>query len=264
MRIRNIKRIVNYRFFPSAAGPSYEAETIAYRDRVIADGGEVIDLDYVDSVYKKLKELNLLDSLKHWSSASAGVRKDSVGYVSKVYSLDGANDGAQTTGASQPIFTAEGFSFDGSDDYLPMNVDGTALNLFTILTGLKLSSGQPQRGVYSWATKTKDIQPRAYLTKVDDTQLKSYRKGAYSASYSYPTDSFFNHAYSFNGVDSWKSYINNSLVNTMVSSDDGYKANSLNLFIGEGYHGFVKSVFKKVSVFDSELTPEQITALNSL
>lgn len=127
-----MKRIINHRFF-AATGPIYEAETIAYRDRVELDGGVVIDLDYVDSVYKKLKELSLLTNLVHWSSVNAGIKKDSAGYVSKLYSLDGAsNEATQPTGANQPLYSSPNLVYDGTDDYLFSSA--TFTNQFTFIS----------------------------------------------------------------------------------------------------------------------------------
>lgn len=116
-----MKRVINYRFF-AAAGPAYQAETIAYRDRVELDGGAVMDLAYVDAAYKKLKEQAVAVSYS-WLSASFGIKKDAGGYVSKLYSLGGAAlDLVQTSGALQPKWVSNGFNnlpelqFDAVDD----------------------------------------------------------------------------------------------------------------------------------------------------
>lgn len=66
---------------------TYEAETLAYQSMVEADGGTVIDIDYVDSIYKLLKARSIYDKLKVWVSANAGVKTLS-GKVAKMYSLD--------------------------------------------------------------------------------------------------------------------------------------------------------------------------------
>lgn len=146
----------------------YEAETIAYRDRVELEGGAVIDLDYVDAVYKKLKELSLLSNLKHWTSASAGVLKDASGYVSKLYSLGGAsNEATQTTGASQPLLSSPDIIYDGTDDYLTgPALSGNQFSFISVFNAdvVTKSGGQGlvsnytgSEGALMWIKQTGDI-----------------------------------------------------------------------------------------------------------
>lgn len=93
-------------------------ETKAYRDRVEADGGVVIDLIYVDAIFRKLKDMGVYNNLLHWVSAKAGVKKDASNYISKLYSLIDGTDETQLTGANQPLATAnDRVSFDGVDDF---------------------------------------------------------------------------------------------------------------------------------------------------
>jgi len=96
---------------------SYEAETIAYKNRVEADGGVVIDIGYVDRVIVKAKSLGILANMIHWTSHLAGVKKDAGNAVSKLYSFVGI-DVVQTVGSSQPIHSATGITYDGDDDFL--------------------------------------------------------------------------------------------------------------------------------------------------
>ncbi len=67
-----------------------EAETDAYMARVLADGGTVIDLDYVNLAYKLLKTEGRISQNYSWLSASMGLKKDANNKVSKLYSLKGA------------------------------------------------------------------------------------------------------------------------------------------------------------------------------
>ena len=87
---------------------AYEAETVAYIDRVEADGGVVLEPDYVDAVFKRLKEKNLLSTLKHWTSYRAGMKKDASNNISKLYSLASGSDVVQTTASAQPEYSASG------------------------------------------------------------------------------------------------------------------------------------------------------------
>ena len=90
-------RILN----PYRNGAAQEAETTAYSSRVVADGGIITDINYVDSIYKKLKELGILGNLVYWNSANAGVKTNG----SKLYSLDpNSNDANQSNSSLTPLF----------------------------------------------------------------------------------------------------------------------------------------------------------------
>lgn len=266
-----MKRIVNYRFFPSAAGPTYEAETIAYRDRVLADGGEVIDLDYVDSVYKKLKELSLLASLKHWSSARAGVRKDSANYVSKLYSGDSlSKDITQTTGAKQPFYELGFIVYDGQDDFLNNSSFGWQQGE-SVTVHFK---GVPEVNVGMAFTANTDPNNRfsahiPYNDKVlywDYGNVNTGMGGRISANIS----NFILLETSFtlvsNAVNYKAIYANGSAIST---NTDNINITALelpaldvarNASNGNAHKGKIKHLY----FFNKALTAEQITALNSL
>lgn len=85
----------------STENASLEVETSTYISRVALGGGIITDIDYVDSIYKKLKELGILNNLIYWNSANAGVNIDG----SKLYSLDiNNNDAGQSDASFKPIF----------------------------------------------------------------------------------------------------------------------------------------------------------------
>lgn len=106
-----MSRRINNRF----ALQQYEQETLNYKARVETAGGVVLDIEYVDAVYKLLKALNLLTVLKYFTSYKAGIRKDSAGAVSKLFSLDlNGNDVKQTNaGSLQPIYYVDGIHYSG-------------------------------------------------------------------------------------------------------------------------------------------------------
>ena len=102
---------------------AYEAETIIQKDRIEADGGIVVDLTWINSVIRELKEQNIYSSCKLLTDANFGVKKDITGAVSKLYDLSGNNnDAIQPTGASQPIWSLVNgkgiINYDGTDDFL--------------------------------------------------------------------------------------------------------------------------------------------------
>ena len=88
-------------------GVSYETETLAYKTRVEADGGTIIDINAVNDFYKALKSNNYQDSLVAWFEADMGVKKVGVN-VSKVYDLIGTKDLTQTgTDSDKPDYYAD-------------------------------------------------------------------------------------------------------------------------------------------------------------
>lgn len=99
-----------------------EPETIAYNDYAIANNFEVRDLSYIDSIYKKLKELNLLGNLRHWSSSLGGVKKDVNNAVSELLSLDsGRRNVIQPLGSAQPILNGDYITYDGVSQWMYRN-----------------------------------------------------------------------------------------------------------------------------------------------
>ena len=91
---------LSYGLALESATKGLSLQTIAYRDRVIADGGTIVDLAYVDSIYKTLNNKGILSSLKVWISPNCGV-KISAGKVTKLYNLLGSYDAEQSDSAKQ-------------------------------------------------------------------------------------------------------------------------------------------------------------------
>lgn len=89
------------------ASKYYDAATIAYRDRVEADGGTIKDLAYVNSVIRLLILEGVYSNLASWVSANAGVKKDGSNFVSKMYCITG-KDMLQATGSAQPTWVSSG------------------------------------------------------------------------------------------------------------------------------------------------------------
>lgn len=100
----------------------FMADVLTYRDRVLADGGGVIDLWKYNDNIAFLKSNNLYNNLVLYLSTIGGIKKNIVSdvpYVQKVYDLKG-NDGIQSTVANQPKFTALGMQFEGASQFIPL------------------------------------------------------------------------------------------------------------------------------------------------
>ena len=136
-----------------------EPETIIQKNRIIADGGTVIDLAYMDLAIKTLKQLGIYGNAKLLTDANFGVKKDGSGAVSKLYDISGnGNDEAQVVGASQPIWSLVNgkgvITYDGVNDRLT----GSDYNLptgstaRTILAKLNISGYKDYGGIFSYGS----------------------------------------------------------------------------------------------------------------
>jgi hypothetical protein len=85
-----------------------EAETMTQMNRILADGGTIVDLDYMDLVISTMKAQGIYTAAKFIGDANIAVKKDAgTGAVSILYDISGNNnDAVQAVGANQPIWTA--------------------------------------------------------------------------------------------------------------------------------------------------------------
>lgn len=108
----------------TVSGSSYSAATLAYQTRVVAAGGQLIDIDWLDLFYGFLATQSLTIHAAY--AASFGLKKDGSNLVSALYDLSSNNfDLAQVIGSQQPVYGATSFEsslpaivFDAVDDNL--------------------------------------------------------------------------------------------------------------------------------------------------
>jgi hypothetical protein len=91
-----------------ASQSSYSATAASYRTRVLADGGTIIDYNYVVTVYNLINSLGINTQGIAWISPSAGVKKDGSNNVTKMYNLFGTID---AKGSPTPVFVANAFQW---------------------------------------------------------------------------------------------------------------------------------------------------------
>lgn len=112
----------------------YEAETLAYQKRVLADGGEIINIGYLDSCIANGKANGWLDTLTIGISAEFGIKKDANNKVVKLYNIIGSIDLIATDTSNSPLYSSAfingkpGLDFkDGvTTDWMRTNDDSTA------------------------------------------------------------------------------------------------------------------------------------------
>lgn len=120
-------------------------ETIIQKNRIEADGGVVIDLNFMNLVIMILKNMGIYGNAKLLLDANFGVKKDGTGAVSKLYDISGNNnDAIQTTGAYQPIWSMSGstavITYDGVNDILIIPNTAKWYPVGSILMSVKLLS----------------------------------------------------------------------------------------------------------------------------
>lgn len=115
------------------SGISYEIETLAYKTRVEADGGTVINIGYLDDFIKDAKNKGYYDSLLVAVDVNWGVKKNANNKVLKLYDLFNRmydystpyyTDYAQSDTSQSPSFVPNklgsmgGIKFDGNNDIM--------------------------------------------------------------------------------------------------------------------------------------------------
>lgn len=96
---------------------SFDPDAIAVRDRILADGGTVVNMNYMNRFILKCKELNIWATLHSAPDPNFGIKTAS-SQVSKVYCLKGRDYG-QDVSLGLPNYTAN-----GSGNKSVLRVDG--------------------------------------------------------------------------------------------------------------------------------------------
>jgi hypothetical protein len=98
---------------------------VIFQNRVIADGGTLIDTNWINSVISNMKRLGIYASCKFLGDANMAYKNAGSEACSKLYDASGNSlDAVQATGSLQPIWTASrqntraGLVFDGTGDFL--------------------------------------------------------------------------------------------------------------------------------------------------
>jgi hypothetical protein len=106
-----------------------QPETVAFKARVLADGGEIIDLNYVNSEIRRLKQVGMWNKIFAYPSVEFAVKKDASNNVEKIYCLKRAlMDLIQTNTSYKGIYeiAANGrpcVKLDGINDYYQSGTD---------------------------------------------------------------------------------------------------------------------------------------------
>ncbi len=126
-----------------------EAETTVQITRIEADGGTVVDADWMNTVIKTMKTQGIYGIAKFIGDANIAYKDAGSGKVSVLYDISGNdNDALQGSDASRPVWTAAqqngkaGLVFDGSNDRLSLPIPSSSD--YTFLSAFKTSAAELQ------------------------------------------------------------------------------------------------------------------------
>lgn len=207
-------------------------ETSTYIDRVVADGGEVINADKVDSVYTIIKSHGFSADALSILSADFGIKKDASNKITKLYSLYG-HDLEQLTSGEQLTWeqNADTRNYLLSDGTQYMGKDttegATAITAIqTMLTDMSAATNV--------LSLTKGAANDRYFAGYNDTnQIKVHAVdtagNAYFNDFTTPDAEYHKSAITISGstFNGYKNTITNKLTTTMAST-----VGLTNIFIG--------------------------------
>ena len=269
-------RILNPYRNGSPGGGAFEPETDAYINTVNADGGVVVDPQYVDTFIKKAKVHGILGNLIHWTSSRAGMKKDANGRISKVYSLSG-NNATQVLSAKQPLLITDGIQFAGNNEHLFLgSIDSTN----------PLSLYPSQQGSIEYCLKTNalgvDDSQRiidkstggngadgwgVFVEATGNDSHGSLANGVANISLTIISETSFTHIVSnFNSSFGGDIYKNGSFSET-VANYSSIPAATAEMRIGAWNtddRRDLEGILKDIRVWDIQLTATQASELNSL
>ncbi len=93
--------------FSIVESEAFRADTLAYQTRVETDGGEVVDMDYVNNWFQTIEDQGLGAATGFIGGPNMGVKKAG-GIVEKLYNLiDVSNDASQNGSSGRPADTTD-------------------------------------------------------------------------------------------------------------------------------------------------------------
>lgn len=141
---------------------TYQVETIAYYNRVIADTGTVINLQAVDSAIVYAKTNGLWNSLRSWTDPEFGVKLGAADSVKKYYCIFGY-DFTGTGGATWTDNSINGnpsLVFNGTNDYLTqadISAGLTAVEVFIVGIRDADPPTDPNAGFWKYGTSANEV-----------------------------------------------------------------------------------------------------------
>ncbi len=181
-----------------------------------------------------------------------------------VWTLDGNAIDESGSGNHGTIFGAQSVEgkintalrFDGVDDYMIANLNGTTLTKLTILMWIKQDLIQ-SKGIFQWADNLSDNTPFVYFYD-NNGVFTLYVDNAYRLS----TPIFLNRWHCIvvtHDGSVWRLFKDGLFISNYVGSR-AWQSTAFYLYFGNGYHGFWNGVIDEVSIFSRALSPQEISA----
>ena len=147
-------------------------------------------------------------------------------------------------------------SFDGSNDYIESNVNGTNVSQFTIEAFINPSNTtQNTKGILSWADQTSSGGPMV-LMQQNQSQLSVYVNAGYNMTTTLSANTWSHIALTY-ANSLYTLYVNGVSVAT-YSGGLAMQSNASKLFLGNGYNGYWNGLMDEVRVWNVARSGSQI------
>ncbi len=244
-------------------------ETIAYKDRVEADGARVVDVWSFNENINFLKDKNIYDNLVLYITTLGGIKKNTVTeipYVQTAYDFKG-NDGVQNIVTSQPQLKDLGMKFDGANDYINCGNDASLdiIGEITICSWVNIHSltngsnfGLIDRAAYNQY----QLKIASDLTVVSSLWHNGVRQDyCYGQGGKVNIDKWEFVCMTYDGVGTVSSYINGNVQYKDTKNKGQINSKSASLVIGNVHGYYWNGLIDNVMIFSQKLEESEILAL---
>ncbi len=160
--------------------------------------------------------------------------------------------------SSNVSVTNNALSFDGSNDYVVSNLNGTSVSAFTIEAFINPSNTtQSTKGILQWADQLSAGGPMV-LFQQNGTQLSVYVNAGYNLTTTLSANTWSHIALTYSN-SLYTLYVNGASVAT-YSGGLAMQSNALKLFLGNGYNGYWDGYMDEVRVWNVARTSSEINS----
>ena len=165
-------------------------------------------------------------------------------------------------GGGGAAFSTKSLLFDGIDDYVKAPLDGTStggilaaadadINL-TISLWVKIDTSAATKGIFQWANALNSQFP-FILIQQNSLEFRVYVDSGYRTAVSFSLDTWYNIVVTRNSsTNIWTGYLNGSSFFTYDDSGSLIsRGNATDIYLGNGYNGYVDGNVDEVSIFNS-------------
>lgn len=243
----------------------FDADAIAQRARIVADGGTNVAFHELTAFIKGLKSESVYSNAKGLFDARFGVKKDENNAVSKWYDVSANNrDSVQVTGSYQPVWGANsgigslpGITFDGTNDRLTFS--GYTSKPATYIMKFQRLNPEGKTGfIVAGDSGCLSVQVGGALKpELDKSYQKSIGKSTISTGFDHVVV-----AVTYSSTGKWAFFVNGDVAGS------GTNNQSITVPItsigNKGTSDFFKGVMSSLLLFDTPLTQAKIQTISAL